>query len=63
MKPGAIAQLGALWRLRKMLLVFPLAMIDKNRTLSAFNLYHLASRPDLMGEATAALLDLRAKGW
>lgn len=61
-KPGAIAQLGALWRLRKMLLVSPLAMIDKNRTLSAFNLYHLANRPDVMGEATAALFDLRAKG-
>ncbi len=61
-RPGAIAQLGALWRLRKMLLVSPLAMLDKNRTLSAFNLYHLAGRPDLMGEATAALLDLRAKG-
>lgn len=61
-KPGAIAQLGALWRLRKMLLVSPLAMIDRNRTLSAFNLYHLSGRPDIMGEATAALLDLRAKG-
>ena len=61
-KPGAIAQLGALWRLRKMLAVFPLAMIDKNRTLSAFNLYHLAERPDIMTEAAGALLALWAKG-
>ena len=61
-KPGAIAQLGALWRLRKMLFVFPLAMLDQNRTLSAFNLYHLAERPDVMNEAMEALLALRAKG-
>jgi|WetSurMetagenome_2_1015567.scaffolds.fasta_scaffold18115_5 synaptic vesicle membrane protein VAT-1 len=61
-KPGAIAQLGALWRLRRMLIVFPLAMLDQNRTLSAFNLYHLAERPDVMNEAMDALLALRAKG-
>ena len=54
-KPGAIAKLGALWRLRRMLAVWPLAMIDENRTLSAFNLYHLAGRPDGMDEAKEAL--------
>ncbi len=61
-RPGAIARLGALWRLRRMLLVSPLAMIDRNRTLSAFNLYHLPDRADLMDEAVRALLDLRSKG-
>lgn len=61
-KPGAIAQLGALWRLRRMLLVSPLPMLDQNRTLSAFNLYHLAERPDVMGEAMEALLARLAKG-
>jgi NADPH:quinone reductase-like Zn-dependent oxidoreductase len=54
-KPGAIAKLGALWRLRRMLAVWPLAMLDQNRTLSAFNLYHLAGRPDVMDEAKEAL--------
>lgn len=54
-KPGAIAKAGALWRLRKMLAVCPVAMLDHNRTLSAFNLYHLAGRPDVMDEAKAAL--------
>jgi synaptic vesicle membrane protein VAT-1 len=61
-KPGAIARVGALWRLRKMLAVFPLGMIDRNRTLSAFNLYHLAGRPDVVREAADALLELWAKG-
>ena len=61
-KPGAIARLGALWRLRRMLLVSPLAMIDKNRTLSGFNLYHMASRSDLLREAAARMLELRVQG-
>ncbi len=61
-KPGAIARLGALWRLRRMLLVSPLAMIDKNRTLSGFNLYHMASRGDLLREAAARMLELRVQG-
>ena len=61
-RPGAIARLGALWRLRRMMFVSPLAMLDRNRTLSAFNLYHLAGRPDVMNEAMEALLSLRARG-
>jgi NADPH:quinone reductase-like Zn-dependent oxidoreductase len=61
-KPGAIARLGALWRLRRMLLVSPLGMIDRNRTLSGFNLYHMASRSDLLREAAARMLELRVQG-
>jgi NADPH:quinone reductase-like Zn-dependent oxidoreductase len=61
-KPGAIAKLGAAWRLRRMLTVMPLAMVDRNRTLSGFNLYHLADRPDILGEATQEILRLRACG-
>lgn len=57
-RPGAVAKLGAAWRLRSMLAVSPLAMIDCNRTLSAFNLFHLADRPDLLGEAAEELLSL-----
>jgi len=57
-RPGAIARLAALWRLRKMLTVCPLLMIEKNRTLAAFNLYHLAERADLMQEAITALMQL-----
>jgi NADPH:quinone reductase-like Zn-dependent oxidoreductase len=41
-----------------MLAVSPLSMIDKNRTLSAFNLIHLADRQDLLGEAAEELLSL-----
>jgi synaptic vesicle membrane protein VAT-1 len=61
-RPGAIARLGAAWRLRKMLAVSPLTMIEKNRTLAAFNLYHLAERADLMQDATGALFRLYQEG-
>lgn len=57
-RPGAVAKLGAAWRLRSMLAVSPLGMIDKNRTLAAFNLIHLADRADLLGEAAEELLSL-----
>lgn len=61
-RPGSIAKLGALWRLRRMLLVSPLAMIDANRTLSAFNLFHLADRQDILREAAGVLVELYATG-
>ena len=61
-RPGAISKLGALWRIRSMLLVSPLTMIDKNRTLSAFNLFHLADRQDLLREAAEELLSLYSAG-
>ncbi len=61
-RPGGLARLGALWRLRNMLAVCPLAMIEKNRTLAAFNLYHLADRTDLMQEASSALLQMYRDG-
>lgn len=61
-KPGAIARLGALWRLRAMWLVSPLAMLDRNRTLSAFNLYYMRSRSGLFREAADRMLDMRARG-
>lgn len=61
-KPGAIAMVGALWRLRGMFAVRPLVMIGRNRTLSAFNLYHLAGRSDLMGEATSDLFRRYGQG-
>ncbi len=61
-KPGRIARLGALWRLRKMLLVSPLGMIDRDRTLSGFNLIHFADRAELLRAAAGEMLALRAKG-
>lgn len=61
-KPGAIARLGALWRLRGMLLVSPLVMLDRNRTLSAFNLYFMRSQSGLFREAAAQMLEMRAQG-
>lgn len=61
-KPGAIARLGALWRLRRMLLVSPLSMLDRNRSLSCFNLYYMASRGELLREAAARMLEMRAQG-
>jgi len=61
-KPGAIARLGALWRLRHMLGISPLGMIDKNRSLSGFNLYYVANKPDLLREAAGVLMELRAAG-
>jgi len=61
-KPGAIARLGALWRLRAMLLVSPLVMLDRNRTLAAFNLYYMASQGDLLREAAARMMEMRSRG-
>jgi len=59
-KPGTVSKLGALWRLRAMLFVAPLAMIGKNRTLSAFNLFTMADRQNLLREAAEELLSLYA---
>jgi NADPH2:quinone reductase len=61
-KPGAIARLGVIWRLRHMLAISPLGMIDKNRSLSGFNLYYVANKPDLLREAAGVLMELRAAG-
>ncbi len=61
-RPGAIARLGALWRLRHMLTLSPLGMIDKNRSLSGFNLYYVADRPAVLREAAGVLMELRARG-
>lgn len=61
-KPGALYKLGALWRLLPMLWVGTLPMISKNKTLSAFNLYHLAGEAEKLHAAAAHLLELRAQG-
>jgi len=61
-KPGAISKIAAGWRLLPMLWVSTLPMIDGNKTLSAFNLYHLANDAERLHAASKHLLELRAKG-
>jgi len=61
-KPGAISKMAAGWRLLPMLWIATLPMIDGNKTLSAFNLYHLASDAERLHGASKHLLELRAKG-
>jgi NADPH:quinone reductase-like Zn-dependent oxidoreductase len=61
-RPGAIARLGALWRLWPMLAVNPLDMITRNRTLFAFNLFTLAERRlDVLRRGSERLLALRSQ--
>ncbi|MEJ2421293.1 MAG: zinc-binding dehydrogenase [Acidobacteriota bacterium] len=61
-RPGRVFRLAALWRLRHMLIVSPLKMIGENRTLSGFNLFHLAGRRDLMEPAVSGLVESWMRG-
>lgn len=61
-KPGAISKIAAGFRLLPMLWVATLPMIDGNKTLSAFNLYHLAGDAERLHAASKHLMGLREKG-
>jgi NADPH:quinone reductase-like Zn-dependent oxidoreductase len=62
-KPGAISRLAALWRLLPMLLVSPMPMIARCRSLHAFNLFVLPDRrTDVLREGTEEILRLHAEG-
>ena len=60
--PGAVAKLGAAFRLLPMLSVSPLGMITSNRGLFGFNLFFLQDDPALLRSSFEKILSLRAQG-
>ena len=57
-----VVTFGTATQLAGVPLLTPLAMMDRNRTVSGVNLGHLWDRADLLNEELAALLDLWRAG-